>query len=123
MIDIGPVLPVKRPAQILPLASSLVCHRPAPASESDLALMRRMDDRHMERVPGCPADILRRVGHDVRRKRLITRLMRKIGIGSLYRRSNTNKRHPGHKCLFLPAAGPDKYPTHSRLAMDTTHLP
>lgn len=69
-------LPVKRQAQILQLARSSVCSRPAPASESDLALGRAASEAS---VCGFPVlrDILRRDVHEAGRKR-ITGLMRNM---------------------------------------------
>ena len=48
MIDRSHGLPVKRQAQILRLSRSSVSYRPVPTSESDLTLMRRMDELHLE---------------------------------------------------------------------------
>lgn len=125
MIDPVHGLPVKRQAQILQLARSSVYYRPAPASESDLAMMRRMDELHLEHPfagSRMLREILRREGHEVGRKR-ITGLMRKMGIEALYRRRNTSKRHPGHR--IYPHLLRDltiTRPNHV-WAMDITYLP
>ena len=125
MIDPVHGLPVKRQAQILQLARSSVYYRPAPASESDLALMRHMDELHLEHPfagSRMLRDMLRRDGHEVGRKR-ITRLMRKMGIEALYRRRNTSKRHPGHRIYpYLLRDLTITRPNHV-WAMDITYLP
>ena len=86
-------LPVKRQAQILRLSRSSVSYRPVPTSESDLTLMRRMDELHLEHPfagSRMLRDMLRRDGQGVGRKR-ITRLMRKMGIEALYQLSSVTQ--------------------------------
>lgn len=48
MIDRNHDLPVLRKYQILALARSTAYYAPKPTSSEDLALMRRMDERHLE---------------------------------------------------------------------------
>lgn len=93
MIDRSHGLPVKRQAQILRLSRSSVSYRPVPTSESDLTLMRRMDELHLEHPfagSRMLRDMLRRDGQGVGRKR-ITRLMRKMGIEALYQLSSVTQ--------------------------------
>ncbi|MDX1252958.1 MAG: IS3 family transposase [Gammaproteobacteria bacterium] len=99
MIDRTHDLPVTRQCQILNLARSTAYYEPTPASPEELALMRRIDQRHME-FPFAGArmlrDLLRQEGHDgIGRKRVRT-LMRKVGIEALYQRPNTRRRHGSH---------------------------
>ena len=48
MIDASHELPVNRQAQLLDLARSTVYYLPKPSSAADLALMRRIDELHLE---------------------------------------------------------------------------
>ena len=72
---------------------------PRPVSESDLALMRRIDALHLEH-PFMGArmlrDSLRREGFVVGRKHVAT-LMARMGVEPLYRRPRTTRKHPGHQ--------------------------
>ena len=56
MIDRTHQLPVRRQAQLLDLSRSAVYYRPIPVSDDDLALMRRVDELHLEHpssAAGC----------------------------------------------------------------------
>ena len=98
MIDRTHDLPVVRQCQILALARSTAYYTPKPASPEDLALMRRMDEMHLE-FPFAGSrmlrDLLRNEGQPVGRKR-VRRLMRRMGIEALYRKPNTSRRHAAH---------------------------
>ena len=98
MIDRNHDLPVIRQCQILELARSTAYYTPKPTSPADLALMRRMDELHLE-FPFAGSrmlrDLLRNEGQPVGRKR-IRRLMRQMGIEALYRKPNTSRRHAAH---------------------------
>lgn len=97
MIDRTHDLPVARQAKALGLARSSVYYQPQPVSDADLALMRRMDELHLE-WPFAGArmlrDLLRREGTMVGRKHVST-LMRRLGIEALYRKPNTSRRAAG----------------------------
>ena len=98
MIDRTHELPVTRQCQILNLARSTAYYNPAPTSPEDLALMRRIDELHME-FPFAGArmlrDLLRQEGYGIGRKRVRT-LMRKMGVEALYQKPNTRRRHEAH---------------------------
>jgi putative transposase len=98
MIDRTHVLPVVRQCQILSLARSTAYYRPQEVSETDLALMRRIDALHLA-YPFAGSrmlrDMLRREGHRIGRKHVAT-LMKKMGIEALYKKPNTSRRHPAH---------------------------
>ena len=68
-------------------------------SAADLALMRRIDELHLEH-PFMGARMLRdqlnRLGVAVGRKH-VGSLMARMGIVALYRKPGTSKKHPGHK--------------------------
>jgi putative transposase len=93
-------LPVKRQAELLEISRSNVYYLPAPTPEKDLALMRAIDELHLE-YPFLGArqlsKILAREGHPQAGRLHVGTLMAKMGITALYRKPNTSKRHPGHK--------------------------
>ena len=99
MIEPSHDLPVARQAKVLNLSRSSIYYRPRPVSPEDLALMRRIDELHLER-PFAGArmlrDFLNREGVAVGRRHVAT-LMRRMGIEAIYRRRNTSKPAPGHK--------------------------
>lgn len=93
-------LPVKRQAELLEISRSNVYYLPTPTSEKDLALMRAIDELHLE-YPFLGARqlsrILAREGHPQAGRLHIGTLMAKMGITVLYRKPNTSQRHPEHK--------------------------
>lgn len=98
MIDPTHRLPIVRQARLLDLSRSSVYYRAQPTSESDLALMRRIDELHLEH-PFAGArmlrDLLRQDGFSAGRKHVAT-LMRTMGIEAVYQRPRTTRRHRGH---------------------------
>jgi putative transposase len=99
MIERGVALPVTRQAEILGLSRSSVYYETVAATDLDLALMRRIDELHLER-PFMGARMLRlflqRDRYVVGRRHAGT-LMRRMGIEALYRKRNTSKKHPDHQ--------------------------
>ena len=65
---------------------------------SDLALMRRIDELHLN-YPFAGSrmlrDMLRREGQVIGRKHVST-LMKTMGIEALYRKPNASRRHAAH---------------------------
>ena len=112
-------------AKLFDLSRSSVYYSPRPLSERDLALMRRIDELHLE-VPFFGARKiavqLRREGHRVGRRHVRT-LMWRMGIEALYRKPRTS----------IPARGAQIYPyllagvvierTNQVWASDITYLP
>ena len=98
MIDATHQLPMKRQAELLDLSRSNVYYLPRPVPAADLALMRRIDELHLN-FPFAGArmlrDMLKLEGMAVGRKHIGT-LMAKIGIGAIYRKRNTSAPHPAH---------------------------
>ena len=125
MIDSTHSLPIVRQAQLLDLSRSSVYYRPQPTPETDLALMRRLDELHLEH-PFAGArmlrDMLRREGVVVGRKRVAT-LMRKMGIEALYQRPNTSRRHAAHPVYPYLLRGVTIDRPNQVWAMDTTYIP
>lgn len=98
MIDRTHKLPLARQCKLLEVARSTAYYTPKPISPDDLALMRRMDELHLE-YPFAGSrmlrDLLRLEGHVVGRKR-VRRLMQQMGVEALYRKPNTSRRHAAH---------------------------
>jgi len=99
MIDREHKLPITRQAAALGISRGSVYYLPRPVSMADLALMRRIDELHLD-YPFAGSrmlqGLLKQEGHAVGRLHVAT-LMRKMGIEALYRRPNTSKPEPGHK--------------------------
>ena len=92
-------LSIARQCQLLKVARSTLYYRPAPVSDDDLAVMRRLDEQYLVTPfygARRMAAVLRRDGLVVNRKR-IRRLMRVMGIEAIYQKPNTSRRHPEHK--------------------------
>lgn len=99
MIDRSHELPLTRQAQVLKLSRSSLYYQPQPVSAADLAIMRRMDELHLD-YPFAGSrmlrDLLRGEGVAIGRAHVIT-LMKRMRIEAIYRRPNTSKPAPGHK--------------------------
>ena len=125
MIDRDHDLPVKRQAEVLSLARSSVYYRPRPVSAEDLAVMRRIDQLHLE-FPFAGSrmlrDFLRAEGVKIGRCRVIT-LMRRVGVEALYRRPNTSKPAPGHQVFPYLLRGMKIDRPNQVWAMDITYIP
>ncbi|WP_404549632.1 IS3-like element ISRj2 family transposase [Bradyrhizobium diazoefficiens] len=124
MIDRGHDLSIVRQAKVLKLARSTVYYEPRPVSAEDLALMRRLDELHLD-YPFAGArmlrSLLRREG--VYAGRHIATLMKRMGIEAVYRRPNTSKPAPGHKIYpYLLRGLKIERPDHA-WAMDITYIP
>src|SRR5258707_2997388 len=100
MIDRDHKLPLSRQAALLRLGRGSLYYRPRPVSAADLAVMRRIDELHLNH-PFAGSRMLRDLlggeGLAIGRHRVATLLMRRIGIAALYRRPNTSKPAPRHK--------------------------
>ena len=103
MIDRDHRLSVSRQCQVLGLPRSTAYYQPVPVSAEELALMRRIDELHLE-IPSAGSrtlcTFLRKDGHRLGRQR-VRRLMRKMGLEALYRKPNLSRRHAAH-----PRGGP-----------------
>ena len=92
-------LPVTRRCELLEVARSTAYYRPRPVSDADLALMRLIDEVHLE-LPFYGSrrmrDELETRGHRVNRKR-VQRLMREMGLAALYPKPRTSVPGHGHK--------------------------
>ena len=99
MINREHELSIGRQAELLQLSRSSLYYKPRTVSPSILALMRRIDELHLN-YPFAGSrmlrDLLRADGVMVGRE-LVTSLMRRMGIEAIYRRPNTSKPAAGHK--------------------------
>jgi putative transposase len=99
MIDATHDLPVSRQAELLDISHSNVYYLPRALSQTELALMRRIDELHLN-FPFAGArmlrDLLKLEGLEAGRKHVGT-LMDKMGIVALYRKRNTSAPHAAHR--------------------------
>ncbi len=99
MIDRRHELPLSRQAALLRLGRSSLYYAPRPVSAADLAVMRRIDELHLN-YPFAGSrmlrDLLRAEDIVIGREKVAT-LMRRMGIEAVYRRPNT---------LESPLSGP-----------------
>jgi putative transposase len=99
MIDRGHGLPIARQAKALGVSRSTVYYKPRPVSIEDLAIMRRIDELHLD-YPFAGSrmlrDLLNREGVSIGRRHVAT-LMNRMGIEAIYRRPNTSKPAPGNR--------------------------
>ena len=99
MIDPADKLSVQKQAKLLKISRSSVYYQPRPLSEDELALMRKIDELHLE-YPFAGnrmlRDFLERDKISIGRRHMRT-VMRRMGIEAIYRKPNTSKPAPGHK--------------------------
>jgi putative transposase len=118
-------LSISRQAKALGVSRGSVYYRPRPVSPEDLALMRRIDELHLER-PFAGArmlrDFLAREGVEIGRRHVAT-LMKRMGIEAIYRRRNTSKPAPGHKIYPYLLRGVKVERPNQVWACDITYIP
>lgn len=125
MIDREHELPVTRQASLLGLSRGSVYYLPQPTSAADLALMRRLDELHLEH-PFMGARMLRRqlLAEGIRvGRRHVRTLMRRMGMEALCPQPGTSQRQPDHK--IYPYLLRQLAITHANQvwALDTTYIP
>jgi len=102
MINSGSQLTVTRQCELLGLNRTGVYYTPRPVSESDLKLMRRIDELHLD-IPFYGA---RRLAKQLGREGInvgrvhVAALMRRMGIEALYRRPRTSI--PAREAFIYP---------------------
>jgi putative transposase len=125
MIDRQHDLSITKQAKALNISRGSVYYLPRPVSAADLAVMRRMDELHLE-LPFAGSrmlrDLLNAEGVVIGRRHVAT-LMKRMGIEAIYRKPNTSKPAPGHKIYpyllrNLPVIRPNQV-----WAMDITYIP
>src|SRR5271169_5623183 len=125
MIDREHDVPQTRQAEILKLSRSGLYYRPRPVSAADLAIMRRIDELHLN-YPFAGSrmlrDLLNAEGIEIGRQRVAT-MMKRMGITAIYRRPNTSKPAPGHKIYPYLLRGLTIDRPNQAWAMDITYIP
>jgi putative transposase len=125
MIDRQHDLSITKQAKALNISRGSVYYLARPVSAADLAVMRRMDELHLE-LPFAGSrmlrDLLNAEGVVIGRRHVAT-LMKRMGIETIYRKPNTSKPAPGHKIYpyllrNLPVIRPNQV-----WAMDITYIP
>jgi putative transposase len=125
MIDREHDFPITKQAEVLEISRGSVYYLPRPVSCADLAIMRRLDQLHLE-LPFAGSRMLRGLlaaeGCKIGRRHVKT-LMRRMGIEALYRRPRTTRPEPGHKIYpYLLRGMAITRPNHV-WAMDITYIP
>src|SRR3954447_14995090 len=112
-------------AKALGISRGSVYYRPRPVSAAALAVMRRMDELHLE-FPFAGSrmlrDLLNKEGVEIGRCHVAT-LMKRMGIEALYRKPNTSKPAPGHKIYPYLLRGMTIDRPNQVWAMDLTYVP
>ena len=125
MIDRRHALPIVRQAKALNLSRGCVYYLPRSVSPIDLALMRRIDELHLE-FPFAGSrmlrDLLNAEGIEVGRRHVAT-LMNRMDITALYRRPSTSKPAPGHKIYSYLLRNLAVTRPNQVWAMDITYIP
>jgi putative transposase len=125
MIDRAHGLSVSRQAKVLGISRGSVYYPRRPTSEADLALMRRIDELHLE-YPFAGSRMLKGLlqgeGHQIGRLHVST-LMKKMAIEALYRRPNTSKPALGHKIYPYLLRNVAVTRPNQVWAMDITYIP
>jgi putative transposase len=121
----GSQVSVRRQCELLDLARSGVYRVNAPTPADDLALMRRIDELHLE-LPFYGSRrmtfVLNAEGLAVNRKR-VQRLMRVMGIEALVPRPGTSKAALGHKIYPYLLRGVSITEPNHAWAADITYVP
>jgi putative transposase len=125
MIDRRHDLSIVKQAEVLNISRGSVYYLPRPVSETDLAIMRRLDRLHLE-YPFAGSRMLRGLlvaeGCKIGRRHVRT-LMRRMGIEALYRRPRTTTPAPGHKIYPYLLRGMEITRPNQVWAMDITYVP
>ena len=125
MIDCDHDLSITRQAKLLDISRGTVYYLPRPVSPADLALMRKLDELHLEH-PFMGARMLRdqllRQGMRVGRRHVRT-LMLRMGIEALTPQPGTSKPAPGHKIYPYLLRKLAITRANQVWALDTTYIP
>ena len=125
MIDRSHKLSLTQQAALLGISRGSVYYEPVPVSAEDLALMRRIDELHLE-FPFAGSRMLRGLlaaeGSKIGRRHIAT-LMRRMGIEAIYRPPNTSKPAPGHRIYPYLLRGLSIERPNQVWAIDITYIP
>ena len=125
MIDRTHALPLAKQARALGISRGSVYYLPRPVPAADLAIMRRMDELHLDHPfagSRMMAALLNNEGVEIGRRHVAT-LMKRMGIEAIYRKPNTSKPAPGHKIYPYLLRGKTIERPNQVWAMDITYIP
>ena len=125
MIDRNGKLSISRQAKLLGISRGSVYYLPQGASQAELALMRQIDELHLEHpFMGARQLVrqLRRLGFEVGRLRVRT-LMLRMGIQAMAPQPGTSKPAPGHKVYPYLLRNVEVVRANQVWALDTTYIP
>jgi putative transposase len=118
-------MPILRQCKLLGVCRSSLYYQPAPVSAADLALMRRLDELHLN-YPFLGArrlaDMLQREGVAGSRRHVGT-LMHRMGIEAIYPKRRTSIAAKGHKIFPYLLANVAIERPNQAWAADLTYLP
>ena len=125
MIDRSHELSIAKQAKALGISRGSIYYLPRPMSAADLAVMRRMDELHLD-FPFAGSrmlrDLLQAEGIKIGRRHVST-LMKRMGIEAIYRKPNTSKPAPGHKVYPYLLSKMQVLRPNQVWAMDITYIP
>jgi putative transposase len=125
MMDPNHELAVTRQAEVLGISRASVYYVPRGVSEADLALMRRIDELHLQHPfagSRMLRDLLKQEGFKVGRKHVAT-VIGRMGIEALYRKPNLSKPHPEHRVFPYRLRGLAIERPNQVWAMDLCYIP
>jgi putative transposase len=129
MIDRDHALPVSKQCAALEISQEIsggsVYYEPVAVSAGDLALMRRLDELHLDHPHAGSRmlrDLLAAEGSKIGRRHVRT-LMQLMGIEAVYRRPRTSNPAPGHKVFPYLLRGITINRANQVWASDITYIP
>ena len=125
MIDRNNKLSISRQAKLLGISRGSVYYLPQGASQAELALMRQIDELHLEHpFMGARQLVrqLRRLGFEVGRLHVRT-LMLRMGIRAMAPQPGSSKPAPGHKVYPYLLRNVAVVRANQVWALDTTYIP
>ena len=125
MIDRTDSLPLGKQAKLLGISRGTVYYTPRPTSQADLALMRRIDELHLEHPfmgQRMLVRQLKRQGVQVGRLHVRT-LMLRMGIHAMAPQPGTSQPAPGHKIYPYLLRHVPITAANQVWALDTTYSP
>jgi len=116
---------IRRQCELLRVSRSSLYYEPLTESKEQLALMRRIDEIHLDKPfygSRLTTQVLKREGHEVNRKR-VQRLMRLMDIESVAPKPNTSRPSPEHPKYPYLLRNLKIYKPNQVWATDVTYIP